>query len=376
MYRTIISSLIIALLGLGCQTSMKIKDNMTDSVTIENLTFTPEGDLLAATTSAPDTDTTHYRNKTRPLTIKLWHVKSGEEQHSQVVNHPIDKMFFSPDGQSLALMYDLEHSRFTSKTRHGSIWHITHNELLEKQSYMPNYLGPESIIAVSPNNRFTAEPDQKDRIRLWENIAGKISDVYQFEDIERIHAMRFSSDSKRLIVIGGYLDRYQNHTQMMYFDISDKREKVVLETNSTFISFQSHHHRLITQKDKIIEIWDTFNQALIHKIDFIGDIKHIQLSDDGRFMAAITHSNLILISKTTPIKMENRNIVAIWDLKTGLPLHVLSEGTRSVTSLAMSSDNKTLATGDSKGVIRLWNMLNGKMIKRIAVTAKTQIVKE
>ena len=56
------------------------------------------------------------------------------------------------------------------------------------------------------------------------------------------------------------------------------------------------------------------------------------------------------------------NIVHVWDLESdGVLLHSIEGHTRSVKSLAFSSTNELLATGDGKGTIRLVDVITGEV---------------
>ena len=58
------------------------------------------------------------------------------------------------------------------------------------------------------------------------------------------------------------------------------------------------------------------------------------------------------------------NSVMLWDVTTGdSALHVIEGHTRSVKSLAFSTDGSTLATGDGKGMIRLVDVATGQVLK-------------
>ena len=81
----------------------------------------------------------------------------------------------------------------------------------------------------------------------------------------------------------------------------------------------------------------------------------------------IIDANLLILPEGKPIQMEERRVVAICAIATGQPLHILTDGTRSALSLAISPNNETLVMGDNEGMIRLWNMHSGKMIKLINV---------
>lgn len=324
--------------------------------TIGELLFSPDGRLLASLTNND--------------TVQLWNVKTGEK-NNEITGDYTDYIFFSPDGEDLALADHGWHDILPLYTRFGSIWHIDDNDL----SDIPVYIWPSTTIQVSPDKRLTAEADKTGHIRLWDNTRKKISHLYHPDGIDRIYKMLFSPDNKNLIVIGG-----QKNTLIINFSLSEKQDNLILDTKGTFVYFQPNNHLLITKKrhskKDIIEIWDSFSQPSSLSIEYIGGdvFRHVDISENGRFLAVIINSSQASVSDNASIKtssqIKNHHVARVWDLKTRQPIHTFLNKTYSVTTLAISPDNKTLATHDEEGVIRLWNMNTGKMIKRLVTKKK------
>jgi len=59
------------------------------------------------------------------------------------------------------------------------------------------------------------------------------------------------------------------------------------------------------------------------------------------------------------------NVVQIWEASSGAPLRVL-EHAAPVTTVAFSPDGTQIATGDAAGVIYLWDVLEGTLIKSLS----------
>jgi WD40 repeat protein len=57
--------------------------------------------------------------------------------------------------------------------------------------------------------------------------------------------------------------------------------------------------------------------------------------------------------------------IRLWDLQQQRPLATLVRFDNFIYTLAISPDGQTLASGDGKGVIKLWSLSSGKLIRRL-----------
>ncbi len=57
--------------------------------------------------------------------------------------------------------------------------------------------------------------------------------------------------------------------------------------------------------------------------------------------------------------------IVLWDVATGTKRRELDAGTRGVYSLALSPDGSTLATGSQKGIIPVWDLATGKLLRTL-----------
>ena len=89
-------------------------------------------------------------------------------------------------------------------------------------------------------------------------------------------------------------------------------------------------------------LWDAVTQTLKRTIE-----------DDEDFAGRLAFSpdnKTLVIGHTT---------LRLWDVETGSQMSRLDGHTRAVRALTFSRDGKTLASGDSSGDIRLWNIAAG-----------------
>lgn len=375
LYKFSIHLFMVVFMLFSQQVSAEKEPDNNEILMIKHLKFSDNSNYLASVSSYVSHVLEDDFDQHTSI-IKLWNLNGGKQKAHKKVEYQVENIFFSPDGRSLALMYDPKYSNLKSKTRFGSIWHLATNKLSEKQSYMPNYLGPDVVIAISPNKLYTAQPDLAGRVRIWDNKTKKIINSYQVKYVEHIDAIKFSSNSKKLIVVGKYSKPYYDSAKGKYngpaliieFDlVGEKTARVLDIEGGWFVSFDRNSYRVVTKKVKSnrINIWDGSNQKLLQSIDFVGKTNNITMTRDGRFLAAIMKADFVIQAKNGTIQMEKRSHVVIWNVKTGKPIHLLRNEIGSATSLAIAPDSKKIAVGDDQGIIRLWDIEAGKEIKRM-----------
>jgi len=103
-----------------------------------------------------------------------------------------------------------------------------------------------------------------------------------------------------------------------------------------------------------IEFWDTYSWEITRTMR-VGTVLDISVSQFGEWLA------------TSP----DRYAIQIWDTRaTGKPLHTIyTSFTGAVTQAEFSPDGGTLATGHYDGVINLWDVATGTLIRTMQADA-------
>lgn len=113
--------------------------------------------------------------------------------------------------------------------------------------------------------------------------------------------------------------------------------------------------------DKTVKLWFlTENQNITLKghSDWFGGVYSIAFSPDGKLIASG--------SKDKTIK--------IWEVYTGKELITLEGHSDDVTSVVISSDNKILASGSKDKTLKLWTLATGKLISTVTHHEKIRAV--
>ncbi len=84
--------------------------------------------------------------------------------------------------------------------------------------------------------------------------------------------------------------------------------------------------------------------------DHTGAVSSVALSSDGKTLASGSYDNTI----------------KLWDVATGKLLQTLSGHSSWVLSVAWSSDGKTLASGSDDNTIKLWDVATGKLLQTLS----------
>jgi WD40 repeat protein len=253
-------------------------------------------------------------------------------------------------------------------------------------------------VAFSPDGKILASAGGTDQtVRLWEVATGAELRVLTGH-VNRIHDVVFSPDGQRLISAG-------NDLTIKIWDVFTGLPVRTIETGHTswINSIAMHPHGKILASggnDGQIKFWDlqtgreieTFKSLIARGYGVFS----VAFSPDGRILASTDGDNTIKlwdvstgeilrtikgkITYVTPIAspvaftpdgkilvscMDYKNI-KLWDVATGGELRVLA-GTEQITSFALSSDGKTLASGgfvsgSDRGLatIRLWDLATGQ----------------
>ena len=157
-----------------------------------------------------------------------------------------------------------------------------------------------------------------------------------------ISGIAFSADSKL------FATTREKGTSVYVWDVESGQqvEEILFDEIAFTISFNPVNTTLAIGFTGKIVIWDIANKKEITSLQQVGDIKSLNFSRDGHWLATTSSAGGI----------------SVWDTSSGQPTQptykFLQGG--SITSLDFSADGKFLASGGSNGYAYLWDLASGE----------------
>jgi len=190
-----------------------------------------------------------------------------------------------------------------------------------------------STIAVHPDGQSFAAV-VSNRIKIW-TVTGSVT----LPDVDNdIYSIEYSPDGRNLAcaVMGGHIHVYDTRTAKRIKSVDLKNAGIgaftILSDNRMIVStFGSKPSELVllNQEGAVERKFSCDPQTVIHRV-------------------ALMEQSGILITGHSDGK------VCLWDMPTGKVTKILEGHEKDIRGLAVSYDEKTIATGDSSGSVRLW----------------------
>jgi WD40 repeat protein len=262
----------------------------------------------------------------------------------------VNCLLLTPDGKTLVSSSDYYGQHAVC------VWEMASGRLLrEFRNYDLNYA--ECWIALSPDGRMVAVP-RRAEVALWNHASGERVHLLKGEKVGYggFDGVAFAPDGKTLAA--------GDHRGTIHFwDLSTGKPSGRLPTQRPYSIASltySPDGKLLASADHLssglIKLWSVASRTQVHEWTPRSALCSIAFSPDSRTLAAGGRDG----------------IIPLWDVETGRllrELHGLSDR-RDVRAVGFSRDGKLLATGDyddkrSLPVIRLWDAGTGKELRRI-----------
>ena len=297
---------------------------------VSKVFFSPDGHTLAVTGEQQG--------------VQLWDVRrqtlKGTFDRQTHGHWPIDALF-SPDGQTIAIadlgqttqLWDVSTMNFISTLEGSTDHHLTEE---------PAIFG----IAYSPNGDTIAIGSSDGTVRLWDTstgtlkhtVIGNIASVgkYPFDSIK---GFAFSPDGKTIAT------RSFANTIWLWNTETGRYKRKIQEGGKNII-YSSNENILAIPAWGGLQLWDTETGKCQNTFVHPGEVKNFAFSPDGKTI-------------TTVQEAENKVWTVRWDTATSEKKSMF-EHPEAVESTTFSPDGKTVATVSANNMVRVWDTTTGK----------------
>ena len=268
-----------------------------------------------------------------------------EEAKARLGKGSVGEIAYSPDGNHLAVGSSI------------GIWIYDAHSLVEL-NLLNGHTGGITSIAFSPDSLTLASSSSDETVRLWDVATGTLKTTLTGHT-KVIRSITFSPDGS--IVAGAGSDKTIHLWDTMSGEYKASFRGHTRSINS--VAFSPDGHTLASGSwDNTVQLWDVATgkqKAVLTEHTFFGDhtsgISHVAFSSDGQTFVSAAY---------------NEEGVRFWNAMTGE--HIRWVDTGKISSLALSPDGRTLATGTRRHRLDLWDVADGK--HKLAFTGHTGYV--
>lgn len=283
---------------------------------INRLAFSPDGTILA---SALDDSS-----------IRFWDVASREPIGNVLIGHSgiITALVFSPDGNTIAS---------GSEDATVRLWRISDGRLLPSSEDQSQISEAVRSVAFSPDGQFLAYATDENNVYVWNMSDGSLQWTFPGNSIA------FLPDGQKLVVCSeaSVSIRSMVNGNLLYQDYFESGREVTISADGQMIAMISTDDdiRLLQVADNKFVSPQTLGTNM-------GMITSIAFSPNGQMLASTSTDN----------------IISFWRPGTGDLIQILEDHV-SNPYLALSFDEKLLASGSPEGRINLWSLEDGEILR-------------
>ena len=310
--------------------SGELKLHLDEYVGIDNLTFSPDGSLLASNSGYGD--------------IILLDTNTGEQR----------KVLKGHSGQGLRIAFSSDLRTLASASVDGSvrIWNVFTGQEIHN---FANHFGNFTCFDISADGKTVVAPTYDLTVCLWDLESANLDTTFDKEGYFGVAEIAFNPSDTIIATAsyGNFISVWNRETGEQMHTLKGHEDDV------TTAVFSPDGKTLATGSwDRTIRIWDVDTGKQLRMWEAHNNIlNQIVFSPDG----------------TTLASASDDMTVRLWDPKTGTQKQVLKGHESKVSSVAYSPDGTTLASADKTKSIRLWNATTGEFTRNLDVDASDAV---
>jgi WD40 repeat protein len=328
--------------------------------------FTLTGHGAAVLDAAYSPDGQRLATASLDGTVKLWSARDGYAAVAlRSASSPLNGLVFSPDGRRLAGQ---------SRTQRGTV--VVLDTATGKE--VRRFAGHDKQIAAlayAPDGRRVASLSLDNTVRVWDAATGQALHTLRLSgqpaNTVDARGLAYSSDGKRIAAAASSatVKVWDAATGQELHDFHEAAGSVVFSPDAQRLAWAGREELKVRDELTGKELYTV--RGSFEKVLFTPDGAHlIAVSDKVRFLDAATGQERMALPFRSETRcdlaalspdgrrlalVDSRNVIRLWDTRSGEEAFALPGHTEMVVGLAFSPDGQRLASADLEGVLRLWD---------------------
>ncbi len=352
----------------------------TRGQTVTQLAFTPDGNTLVAIHT--------QLGDGFPSAVRRWHVGSGQETSSFLLEGGGANRALSPDGRILVTVQG-----YPNKT--AKVWDLTTRK--EIASFNVDSRDVQAA-AIVPDGKLVALGGSGGDVKLFELPTGKLRGEFKLD--ARLERLTFSRDGRLLAALPSTPEIGSRCWH--FWDVAAGKEILPTQRYVTGLACFSPDGKVFAvSTNGGVQLWSVPGRARLGRLESRTGKSggRMLFSPDGRLLAMASGSGTVLLWDVPPFKpgaAEARHrlttpeipaaevtclafspdsktaafprkghAVTLWDVGTDKEIATLGDPRSEVAAVAFAPDGKTLATTALKEPARLWDVASRQVRARL-----------